>query len=163
MKTLLLQHDYNEESRKLVGQFPDRSHATQTLNADTKVIAPDGGITALLLCGVIPGTSHRLGFELLKSVNGPVDNRPNAMGTVSLPKRVKLDGTLSRFSGVNARVMEVVEARQGMLGYSDRSCGVTPLTIRHPEMLEGTGGLSSGSMNDTRNICRPFTRSSGLR
>jgi hypothetical protein len=142
VKTLLLQYDYDEEANKLIGKFPDRSHATMTLDADTKVIAPDGRIIALLLCDAIPGELHRLAFELLKSVDGPVDNRPTAVGTVSLPKRVKLDGTLSRFSGVNARVMEVVDAQQGMLGYSGRSRRITPLTIRHPEMLGGNRRLA---------------------
>ena len=32
---------------KMPGQFPDRSHAALTLDADTKVIAPDGSITAI--------------------------------------------------------------------------------------------------------------------
>jgi hypothetical protein len=141
MKTLLLKNDYRELAAKLVGQFPDRSHATLPLDADTRVIVPDGSISAVLLCNVIPPELHRLAYELWKTVDDRVDNRATAVGTLSLPKSMNLDGTLSQRSGVNARVMDVIQARQGILGYLGRPCRKTPLTIKHPEMLDGNRRL----------------------
>jgi hypothetical protein len=141
MKTLLLKDDYRKAAAKLVGQFPDSSHATQTLDADTKVIAPNGRVIAVFLPGVLLPELYGLAYELLKRADDRVDNRATAVGTLSLPKSVNLDGTLSRRSGVNARVMDVIEARQGVLGYLGRPCRMTPLTIKHPEMLDGNRRL----------------------
>ncbi len=141
MKTLFLKDDYRKVAAKLVGQFPDPSHAALRLDTNTRVISPDGRITAVLLCKAIPAELHRLGHELFEPVDDRVDNRATAVGTLSLPKSVKLDGTLSRRSGVNARVMDVIEARQGVLGYLGRPCRMTPLTIKHPEMVDGNRRL----------------------
>ncbi len=141
MKTLLIKDDYRKAAAKLVGQFPAPSHAEQVIDRDTRVIAPDGRITAVLLCNVIPAELHRLAYELFKPVDALVDNRATAVGTLSLPKSMKLDGTLSRRSGVSTHVMDVVGARQGVLGYLGRPSRVTPLTVKHPEMLEGNRQL----------------------
>jgi hypothetical protein len=147
MKTLLLKHDYREAAAKLVGQFPDRSHATLTLDADTKVIAPDGIITALLLCNVIPSALHKLAYELWKTVDQLPSNRATAAGAPSLP-RLKSDGTLGERRVVPESVLEVLEeqgARQGVLGYldatADQPCHQTRLSINRPEMLDGNRQL----------------------
>jgi hypothetical protein len=44
-------------------------------------------------------------------------------------------------SGVHERVLKIIEARQGLLGYSGRPCRQTMLTKRCPEMLEGNQRL----------------------
>jgi hypothetical protein len=141
MKTLLPKDDYGKVTAKLVGQFPDPSHATLRLDANTRVIASDGRIVAMLLCGAVPAELHKLANELLKPVDDRVDNRATAVGTLSLPKSVNPDGSVSKRSGVNARVMHVVEARQGIVGYLGRPCRMTLLTTRHPEMLDGNRRL----------------------
>jgi hypothetical protein len=139
MRTSLREQDYEKEAAKLVGQFPDRSHANLTIDVDTKVMAPDGIITAVLLCNVIPSKLHNLAYELSKPVYGRLGNRSTAVGTESLPQHTRKDGTLSEYRGVNERVLNFLKARQGMLGY--RRCRKTPLTIKRPEMLDGNERL----------------------
>jgi hypothetical protein len=141
MKTFLPEDDFREAAAKLVGQFPDPSHATLTLDSDTRVMMPDGRISAVLLCNAIPPDLHKLAYELWKPVDGLVSNRATAVGTLSLPRSKNKDGRPSPRSGVNALVLDVVEARQGILGYFDRPCRKTPLSIKHPEMLEGNRRL----------------------
>jgi hypothetical protein len=142
MRTLSLVQDFKEAAAKLVGQFPERSHAKLAIHGDTKVIAPDGGISAVLLCKAIPSELHNRAFELWKPVTGLLSNRATAVGTLSLPRSTNKDGTPSPRSGVNVHVLDVVEARQGILGYVDRPCRKkTKLTKRCPEMLDGNRRL----------------------
>jgi hypothetical protein len=143
MNTLLLEQDYREAAAKLVGQFPDPSHATLTIDQDTKVISPDGNTSAVLLRNAIPPPLHKLAFELLKTIDGRPSNRATAVGTRSLPRYVK-GGTASPRSGVAKTVLNVLEGRgvrQDILGYLDRPCRKTRLTERHPEMLNGNERL----------------------
>lgn len=142
MRTLSLIQDYKEVAAKLVGQFPDRSHAARAIDADTKVIAPDGTVGAVLLCKAIPSELHNRAFELWKPVDGLLSNRATAVGTLSLPRSISKDGTPSPRSGVNVHVLDIVEARQGILGYVDRpSRKKTTLTKHCPEMLDGNRRL----------------------
>jgi len=147
MKTLLLGRDYREATVGLEGKHPAPSHATLTLDADAKVIAPDGRITALLLCNVIPPALHKLAYELWRTVRELPSNRATAVGAPSLP-RLKSDGTLGERRVVPKNVLEILEARgarQGVLGYLDAAsrqpCHKTPLSIRHPELLDGNRPL----------------------
>jgi hypothetical protein len=143
MKTVVVEQDYKEAAAKLVGQFPDPSHATLTIDQDTKVISPDGNISAVLRCNAIPPPLHKLAFELLKTIDGRPTNRATAVGTRSLPRYVK-GGTASPRSGVAKTVMNVLEergVRQDILGYLDRPCRKTRLTVRRPEMLDGNERL----------------------
>jgi hypothetical protein len=139
MKTLWLKQDY-PGAAKQARQFPDSSHADQTLDADTTVIAPDGSMAAVLLCHIIPLDLHELAFELLKSVKDRPGNRAMAMGTCPLPRSVGLDGKPSPRSGVNKQVLAVSKARHGTLGW-DRPDRQTKLTTNNPEMLMGTEPL----------------------
>jgi hypothetical protein len=142
MRTLLLKKDYKEAATHLVGQFPDRSHASLTIDSDAKIIAPDGKISAVLLSNAIPPELHKLAFELWKPLDGLVSNRATAVGTLSLPRSLNKDGTPSKRSGVNVHVLEVVEARQGILGFIDRPHRKkTTLTKRCPEMLDANRRL----------------------
>ncbi len=147
MKLLLLRRDYREATVGLKGQFPDPSHVRQTLDEDTKVIVPDGRITAVLLCNVIPPAHHKLAYELWRTVHGLPSNRATAVGARSLP-RLRSNGTLGERRVVPKSVLEILKAqraRQGVLGYLDRTpdqpCHKTPLSIRHPEMLDGNRPL----------------------
>jgi len=140
MKTICLKHDYEKAAARLRGKFPDPSHADQTIDEDTRMIARDGRITAVLLCGVVPLELHLRAYELLKTVSGFPSNRVTAMGTRSLPRSIGLDGTPSPRSGVNVRVLKASPARQGIVGW-DRHGHETPLTLKHREMLDGNRAL----------------------
>jgi hypothetical protein len=142
MKTRILKLDFKKATPKLDGAFPDQSHVTLTLYRATKVIAPDGKLIAVLLPNAIPEDEHLLAHELWKPVDGLVSNRATAVGTRSLPRTTNKHGVPSPRSGVNVRVLEVTEARQGILGYLDRpKCRGTLLSKEHPEMIEGNRRL----------------------
>jgi hypothetical protein len=143
MKNLPLRTDFRKATVGLVRQFPDFSHVRQTLNVDTKVIMPDGRVSAILLCNVIPPALHKLACELWRTVDDLPSNRGTAVGTLSL-LRIKSDGTVGQRRVVAKTVVSVLKAqgaRQGTLGYfdatADQSCHKTPLSIDHPELLDG--------------------------
>lgn len=147
MKTLYLRHDYREATDGLDGQFADRSHVRQTLDEDTKLVAPDGTITAILLCDVIPPARHKRAFELCQIIHELPSNRPTAVGSPSLP-RLKSDGTVGNRRGVPKPVLKVLKAQgagHAMLGYvdatPDQPCHKTPLTVRYPELLDANRPL----------------------
>jgi hypothetical protein len=141
VNTVWLKHDYQKVAAKLEGKFPDRSHADRTIDRDTELRTPDGEITALLLCNVIPLELRDLAFKLLKTVSGFPSNRSTAMGTKSLPRSVGLNGSLSPRRGVNKRVLDASPARQGILGW-DGPGHMAKLTEEHPEMLLGNERLA---------------------
>jgi hypothetical protein len=134
MQTLQLEEDYKEAAAKRRGKPPHRLNAALTIDHDTTVIAPDGSITAVLLCGVIPRALRKIAYPLWEKVNDTVSNRVAASGTVSLHRYTSEDGAPSPRSGVHVGVERVLKARQGLLGYVDQR--KTALTTRHPEMLE---------------------------
>ena len=105
------------------------------------MVAPDGRIVAILLCGVIPPKLHKRAYKLWRRVNGNVSNRITASGTRSLPRSVNKDGIPSPRSGVNIDVLKLLKGRQGIIGYLDRPCRKTTLTKRRPEMLNGNKRL----------------------
>lgn len=142
MRTLVLKRDYKEAAGRLLGQFPDCSHATMTIDADTRVVAPDGSITVVSLYDVIPPELYKLEYELLRPVDGLISNRATAVGTKSLPRSENRKGKPSPRSGVNLRVLKLLKARQGILGYLDRPCHKTTLTRRRAEMLNGSKRLT---------------------
>jgi hypothetical protein len=142
MNTFWLKHDFKEAAAKLKGKFPHPENANQILAEDTRVITPEGRVTAVVLCDVIPSRLHLRAHELWKPVDGLLSNRATAVGTVSLPRSTSKDGTPSPRSGVNVHVLKIVEARQGILGYVDRPRRQkTTLTERCPEMLDGNRQL----------------------
>jgi hypothetical protein len=132
--------DEYKKAAKLRGKFADPSNATRMLKESTQVITPDGEIAAVFLRGVIPARLHLVAYELLKEVDKPVDNRPAAMGTLSLPQYVNADGSASPRGGVHRLVWEPSPARQGTLGWN-RPGHLTALTQKHAEMLEGNREL----------------------
>ncbi len=140
MKTLWLKHDFKEAAAKLKGQFADPSNASQILTESTRIIAPDGSVTAVFVRNVISSRLHLRAHELLKSVNGFVSNRAIAMGTQSLARSVNKKGIASPRRGVNEIVLDASPARQGIVGW-DRPRHVTELTRKHPEMLSGNRAL----------------------
>ena len=99
MKTLLLRSDYQKAANGLKGQFADPSHFRLTINETTKVIAPDGSISAILLCNAIPPALHKLAYNLWNNVREFPSNRSTAVGTLSL-HRFRNDGTLGNRRGV---------------------------------------------------------------
>jgi hypothetical protein len=147
MKTLLLTRDYREATVGLKSQFPAPSHVRQTVEEDIKIIAPDGGIIAVLLRNVIPSALNKLAFELWRTVHELPDNRATAVGSPSLP-RLKKDGSIGARRGVPKQVLKVLErqgAANGSIGFldatPDRPCHRTRLTKKHPEMLDGNKRL----------------------
>lgn len=147
MKTVVAKRDYQQATRGLEGQFPDPSHVRQTLAESTRVMAPDGRITALLLCDAIPPALHKLAYELWKTVNEVPSNRATAAGSRSL-HRIKTDGTLGKRRGVPRNVLRVLAgqgAAHGSIGYldatPDQRCHKTPLSMKRPEMLDGNERL----------------------
>ena len=142
MKTLLLKHDYKEAAAALKGQHPAPSHADQTINTDTVVIAPDASIPAVLLKQKIDPALYVPAYELWNTVDELPSNRATAVGSPSLP-RLKNDGTLSERRVVPEDVLRVLDeqgVRHGILGYldatPDQPCHKTPLTIARPELLD---------------------------
>src|SRR5580700_2550682 len=141
IKTHLLRHDYKEATSELRGKHPAPSHADQTIDQDTVLIAPDGSILAVLIRQQISTELYNPAYEDWKSVDELPSNRATAVGSPSLP-RCRKDGTLSERNGVPKPVLEILkgqDVRQGTLGYldatPDQPCRKTPLSIRRPEML----------------------------
>lgn len=140
MNILLLRLDYQKTITGLLARFPDASHVDRFIDSDTTVISPDGETNAVLLRNAVPSHLHMLAFELLRTVDDVPSGRPSAMGTKSLPRSLGLDGRPSPRRGVNARVLELSEARHGKLGF-DAPGHETPFTARHREMLVGNERL----------------------
>jgi hypothetical protein len=142
MMTRLLRYDYIEATSELRGKHPAPSHADQTIDKDTVLIAPDGSIVAVLITQQIGSELYKPAYELWKSVDELPSNRATAVGSPSLP-RCRKDGTLSERRGVPKPVLEILKDQdvgQGTLGYLDETpdqpCHKTPLSIRRPEMLD---------------------------
>jgi hypothetical protein len=147
MKTIFLKHDYREPTAKLEGQFAAPSHIDRMIGQDITLIARDGRTSAISLCNVIPPVRHKLAYELWRTVDDLPSNRGTAAGTSSLP-RIKRDGTLGRRQVVPKSVVSVLKAqgaRQGTLGCfdatPDQPCHRTPLSVHHPELLNGNKPL----------------------
>src|SRR5580698_1923581 len=120
MQTVSLTHDYKKNADPLRGEFPALSHVTTTIKTDSKIVVSHGQTIAVFARKVVPAELYKLAFELLSPVKGLVSNRAIALGTRSLPRSVSPNGVLSKRSGVNAEVLKVVDARQGILGHSGR-------------------------------------------
>jgi len=147
MNRILLTPDDQEAVMNLEGKFPSPSHVRKTLTETTEARTKDGIVRAVLACNVIPTAFHKLAFELWNNVKELPDKRPTAVGSASLP-RIKSDGMLSGHKGVSKLTLKVLRKQgtaQGILGYLDatpsQACHRTPLTKRHPEMLEGNEHL----------------------
>lgn len=147
MKILFLKRDYRQAIVGLEGQFPDPSHVDQTVEVDTKVIAPDGTHIAVFLKQVIPPALYSRAYKRWKIVNELPDNRATAAGSLSL-RRIKKDGTLGERNAVPKHVLKVLNkqgVRHGMLGYwdptPDKSGHEKRLTQKHPKMLHRNKAL----------------------
>lgn len=144
MRPLRIELDYDKEAVQLKGEFPDESDATQTIDEDVELYAPDGTITAVLLCRVIPSDLHMLAYELWKDVDNPISNRPVATGATREHRSTNHFGVPSPRTGTNERVVNVLQrldARQAILGWDAKSGGLTKDTRNHPEMLDGNRNL----------------------
>lgn len=139
MKNIWLNHEY-PQAAKLARQFPDPSHSDRTLNVDTRVIARDGDVIAVLLCDVIPAELHELAYKLFKPVKERPSDRAMALGTRPLPRSIGLHGKPSPRIGVNQRVLDASKAYSGRLGWKEPG-SKTKLTLNHPEMLNGNKRL----------------------
>jgi hypothetical protein len=142
METRLIRDDYREATAELKGKHPAPSHADQTIDQDTVVIAPDGRITAVLIAQCIEPKLYVPAFELWKTVDELPSNRATAVGSHSLPRQ-RNDGTLSDRRALHQLVLEVLRKHsvgQGVLGYLDKTpdqpCHKTPLSMKRPELLE---------------------------
>ena len=146
MNTLRLRHDYEESAVQLRGEFTDARDVDETLDSDTIVLSPDGKLEALLLCGVIPRDEHLLAYELWKNVRQRCQQQAGCRaGAEAMHRSRSITGELSPRTGTNERVVEVLRkqgVRQGIIGYLDGNpCRKTPLTAKHPEMLNGNRTL----------------------
>jgi len=147
MRRILLTPENEQAVKSLEGRFPSPLHVRKTLTETTEARTKDGIVRVALACNVIPTAFHKLAYELWKNVNELPDNRPAAVGSASLP-RIMDDGMLSGRKGVPKQTLRVLRKQgsaQGILGYLDatqsQACHRTPLTKRHPEMLEGNERL----------------------
>jgi len=141
VKALLLTRDYKESIDQLRGEFPAPSHVTITIETNSEIIASHDKTIAVFVRQAIPADLYKLAFELFSPVKGLISNRATALGTRSLPRSVSPNGVLSKRSGVNAELLKVIDARQGILGYSGRPPRLTRLTVERPEMLDGNKRL----------------------
>jgi hypothetical protein len=147
MQTIFLRHDFRQMTSKLRRVFADRSHADRLVLDDTLIIAPNGEITALFLRQQIARNLYEAAYRAWRQVKQVPSNRATAVGTEPLP-RLRKDGGISERRGVPQEVLTVLKkqrARYGVLGYLDATpdcpCHLTPLSIKHPEMLEGGRSL----------------------
>jgi hypothetical protein len=142
MTPLLLRRDYKEATAGLEGKHPAPSHADQTLDQDTVVIAPNGNIAAVLITQQIPPELLKPAYELWKTIDELPSNRATAVGSSSLPQ-LRKDGTLSERRRVPEIVLETLKEQgvgQGVLGYldatPDQPCHKSPLSLNRPELLD---------------------------
>lgn len=136
MRTLRLNKEHNAE--ELESKHPIASDAEQFIDRDTVVLARDGRLIAVLLRERIEAGMYSSAYSMWCKVNGPLSNRPKAVGVEPLPSPKK-DGTLSPRVGVHKKVLAVLKeqhAAQGILGWDFKRGTQTKLTIHHPEMLD---------------------------
>lgn len=149
MKKIWLEPDDEQEAEILRGKSVDPSNVRRTLKKrDTEVVGPDGKTVALYFHDVIRARLDnsdeilKHAYKILKNVDGFPRTRHIACGTLQLPQRKK-DGVWSRYVSVNERVEAVLKkqgVRIGTLGY--RKGRFTPMSIKHPEMLEAVRPLA---------------------
>lgn len=144
MTPLWLRRDYKEATAQLKGKHPAPSHADQTIDQDTVVIAPNGSITAVLITQQIPPELHKPAYELWKTIDGLPSNRATAVGSSSLPQ-LRKNRTLSERRRVPDLVLELLKEQhvgQDVLGYldatPDQPCHKSPLSLARPELLDRT-------------------------
>jgi Oxygenase domain of the 2OGFeDO superfamily len=141
IKSLQLTRDYKASTAALKRQHAAPSHADQTIDQDTVVIAPNGRIIAVFLKQVIEPALYKRAYKSWKIVNELPDKRATAVGSLSL-RRINKNGTLGDYNAVPKRVLKILKkqcVRHGTLGYldatPDKSFHRTPLTKKHPKML----------------------------
>src|SRR5882757_6461060 len=141
MKILFLKVEYLKALKALKGQFADPTHVDEIIDETTEVRTPKGDVTAIYFRDVIPREFYERACKSWRIVSERPTNRATAVGSQSLP-RLKKDGTLGNRRVVPKRVVSILERRDtahGTLGYfdatPDKPCHKTPLTKRHPEML----------------------------
>lgn len=130
--------DFAAQAEELCKTVPDPSHVRRTFREDFCLRANDGSIVALLLCNVIPEKLHRRAFDSWwPRVTNQVTDRTDVIGSASMPKSIRRDGSPSGFYGVNKAILDTTaagEARQATLGCSSK--GITPITKKYPQMLD---------------------------
>jgi 2OG-Fe(II) oxygenase superfamily len=143
MQILQPTDDYQEAANNMCGKWPHPSNASVTINSDTAVIA-DGAIRAVFLRTVIPPELHRLAYQFWKDVNESLANRITATGTESMPRSITKAGRPNLHTGMHVYCEEVIEdegAAQGILGWDANDGGVTTMTRKHRERLNGNRTL----------------------
>jgi len=113
-----LEVDFRKAAAKLEGQFAGHTHADKTFDRNTVVITPSGSIVALFLKDVLDPEHCKRAYKLCKTVNDPVENRPAATGSASLP-RIKKNGRRGAYNAAPqsvTRIHERDDVRQGLLG-----------------------------------------------
>jgi hypothetical protein len=135
MDFIRLHHEQEQMAASLVGEFPDRKHVDIVLDDDTTMTTRDGEIKAVFLRNVIPHELYKHAYRDWKRVKGPLSNQVDVVGTTQLPRSKNRAGIPSPRWGVYAGVLKDVKGRQGRLGW-DGPGHPTPLTLRHPEMLD---------------------------
>jgi len=135
---LTVQPDWDYEAEALRKTVPDASHVTRTFDGDFRLRATDGSIVALLLRNVIPEKLQNRAFESWWfRVSKQVTDRTDVLGSASLPKGMRRDGTPSGYFGVNKDILNNThagKARQATLGWGKGK--LTPITKKYPQMLD---------------------------
>jgi hypothetical protein len=135
MDFLRFDHDDDQMAARQVGAFPDRKHADIILNHDTTATTRNGEIKFMFLRDVFSRELLKPAYTDWKHVTGLLSNRVDVVGTAQLPRSKNKAGIPSPRWGVYAGVLKDVKGRQGRLGW-DGPGHPTPLTLRHPEMLD---------------------------
>jgi len=144
IKTIFLEHDFEEEATKLEGEYADRSHVNKYIDRTRRIVAPDGQTTAMFLRDVIPQALYEQAFATCwKNVRGLPSNRAAAVGTRSF-QRVKKDTSLSLRRGPSKHSLALLKkwgTATGVLGFVGGTRDRSRLTERHLEMLDQNRGL----------------------
>src|SRR5277367_368988 len=145
MRVMQPDWDFADEAERLRNSVPQAEHARETLAEDFCLRAMDGSVVALFLRGVIPARLHRRAFRSwYPRVKSHVTDRTEVLGTVTMSKSTCRDGAPSGFKGVNDEILASTPAGtalQATLGCSSKG-NVTPMTEKHPDMLEDNRELA---------------------
>lgn len=109
------------------------------------VYKPDGTILFMLVPQVISESVWRPAYNLLRTVDGTLANRPGIVGENLRMPQIRKDGTASRFKALPVAMAEKLAGRQDMLGYYKYKnpkpgvpdCDLTGWTLRDPNIYAG--------------------------
>jgi len=136
-----LEVDFKKAAAKLEKQFAAPTHVDKTFDRNTIVITPSGSIVAVFLKDVLDPEHCKRVYKVCKTVDDPVEKRPAATGSASLP-RIKKNGRRGNYNVTPQSVTKIQKrdnVRQGLLG-AIAGTGKRPprqsgLTEQRPDLL----------------------------